>query len=138
MDKIHSSAHPRPAVQIGTEIPSLAKTAYMQIEENARNVIHTDEYAQKYGLRGALVPGSTLLSYVLEMLCNYFEDDWMRHGKIKVSFIGGGAVNGDALTARGKITAITPEGSRLILDLNIWLEKQDGDKILVGQASCIK
>jgi len=122
---------------VGREIPSLAKTAYMPIDPNTRNVIHTDDYAKEFGMRGALVGGSTLLSYVLEMLFAHFGRKWFEHGRIKVSFIGGGAVNGDLVTAHGLVTGAEPEdgGERLFLD--VWLENQNGDKVVVGQASCL-
>jgi hypothetical protein len=124
-------------INIGMEIPSLTKTAYMPIDPNTRNVIHTDDYARDFGMRGALVGGSTLLSYVVEMLYNYFGDSWFYHGKIKVSFVGGGAINGDIVTAHGQVSAVEPEagGDRVILD--VWLENQAQEKIVVGEASCI-
>jgi len=122
---------------IGAQIPSLTKTAYMPIDPNARNVIHTDNYASDVGMRGALIGGSTLLSYIVEMLYNYFDDSWMYHGKIKVSFIGGGAINGDVLTVYGQVVALEPEeaGDRIVLD--VWLENQMQDRVVVGQASCV-
>ncbi len=125
-------------VKIGDEIPSLTKTAFMTIEQDARNPIHTDDYAKRFGMRGALVGGSTLLSYILEMLYSYFGLNWFTYGKIKVSFIGGGAINGDIVTARGLINKIEPEeaGDRLILD--IWMERESQDKIVVGEATCIQ
>jgi len=125
------------SINVGQEIPSLVKTAYYPIDPNARNVIHTDDYAKEFGMRGALVGGSTLLSYVLEMLYDYFGQDWFSHGRINVSFIGGGAINGDELTAHGLVTDVQPEqaGARLLLD--VWLEKQNQEKVLVGQASCV-
>ncbi len=125
-------------INIGEEIPSLTKTAYMPIDPNTRNVIHTDDYAQDFGMRGALIGGSTLLSYILEMLYNYFGENWLYHGKIKVSFIGGGAINGDVVTAHGQVSAVEPEedGNRLILD--VWMDNQDGGKIAIGEASCIQ
>ena len=122
---------------VGQEIPRLTKTAFMPIKPDARNAIHTDDYAKKFGMRGALIGGSTLLSYALEMLFKTFGKNWFCHGRISTSFIGGGAINGDVLTARGVVTAVEPEqtGNRLMLD--IWLENQKQEKILVGHASCI-
>lgn len=124
-------------INIGTEIPTLTKTAYMPIDPNTRNVIHTDDYARDFGMRGALIGGSTLLSYVVEMLYNYFGDNWLYHGKIKVAFIGGGAINGDIVTAHGQVSAIEPEeaGDRIVLD--VWLENQGQGKVVIGEASCI-
>ena len=129
--------HAENFIGIEEEIPILNKTAYMPIDPQGRNAIHTDDYAKDFGMRGALIGGSTLLSYVLEMLYRYFGQDWLEHGKIKVSFIGGGAINGDTLTAHGLVTAMEPEGDGTRMTLDVWLEKQDQAKILVGQASCL-
>ncbi len=123
-------------VKAGEEILTLTKTAYMPIDPQGRNPIHTDDFAREHGMRGALIGGSTLLSYVLEILYNHFGPNWLYRGKIKVSFIGGGAVNGDVVTAHGRVTGVETEanGTRVMLD--VWLENQTGNKIVVGEASC--
>ena len=126
------------SIQVGEEIPGFIKTAYMPIEEDARNVIHTDDYAKEFGMRGALIGGSTLLSYVLEMLFNYFGEKWLYHGKIKVSYIGGGAINGDVVTSHGLVKAIEPENGNTRLTLEVWMENEKQAKIVVGEASCIR
>lgn len=125
-------------IKVGDEIPGLTKTAYMPIEPDARNPVHTDEYAQRMGLRGALIGGSTLLSYILEMLFNYFGEKWLYHGRINVNFIGGGAVNGDVVTAHGLVKAIENEEVGTRLKLDVWMENQTGARIVVGEASCIQ
>jgi acyl dehydratase len=127
----------RTPLKIGDTLPVLNKTAYAHVDPQARNIIHTDDFAREFGMRGALVPGSTLLSYVLEMLYNYFGESWLHHGRIKVSFIGGGAVNGDQLKAFGMVTEIewNAPGSRIHLDVH--LENQDQKRILLGTASCL-
>ena len=124
-------------LKIGDEIPTLTKNAYVPVAEVAWNPIHTDDYAREHGMRGALVPGSTLLSYVLEMLYNCFGERWLRHGKINVSFIGGGAINGDVLTAHGSVKSIDSEEAGVRATLDVWMVNQKGDKIVVGEASCI-
>ncbi len=124
--------------KVGEEIPGLTKTAYMPIDPDGRNPIHTDDYAREHGMRGALIGGSTLLSYVLEMLYNYFGQNWLYQGKISVSFIGGGAVNGDVVTAHGAITSTEQEEAGIRIHLDVWMENQMGDKIVVGTASCIQ
>jgi acyl dehydratase len=125
-------------VEIGMEIPILTKTAYNPIEEDARNPIHTDNYAKKFGMRGALVGGSTLLSYVLEMLYDYFGQNWLTLGRIKVNFIGGGAINGDVVTAHGTIRQKEAQENGTQVTLDVWLENQKNEKIVVGEAICIK
>jgi acyl dehydratase len=125
-------------VKVGGEIPGLTKTAYMPIDPQGRNPIHTDDFAREHGMRGALIGGSTLLSYVLEMLYNHFGQNWLYHGKIKVSFIGGGAVNGDVVTAHGRVTGVETEAGGTRVKLDVWLENQMGNKIVVGEASCLQ
>ena len=125
-------------IRPGEEIPTLTKTASMPINPNAINVIHTDDYAKKFGMRGALVGGSILLSYILEMLYNYFGKNWLSHGKINVSFTGGGAINGDVVIAHGLVASLEQEGTGTRLRLDIWMENQTGEKIVVGNASCLK
>ena len=124
--------------KVGEEIPSSIKTAYMPIDLQGRNPIHTDDYAREHGMRGALIGGSTLLSYVLEMLYNYFGEKWLSHGKINVSFIGGGALNGDVVTAHGLIKSAEQEEAGTRLHLDVWMDNQMGDNIVVGEASCIQ
>ena len=125
-------------IPVGEEIPNLVKTAHMPIRDDERNIIHTEDYAKEFGMRGALIGGSTLLSYVLEMLFNYFGENWLYHGKIKVSFIGGGAINGDVVTAHGLVTAKEAENGNTRLTLDVWMENQKQAKVVVGEASCIQ
>ena len=125
-------------IEIGMEIPALTKTAIYPIEEDARNPIHTNDYAKKYGMKGALVGGSTLLSYILEMLVDFFGQNWLTQGKIKVSFIGGGAINGDVVTAHGKIKQKEKQENGTLVTMDVWLENQKNENIVVGEASCIR
>lgn len=124
-------------VALGQEIPSLTRVARLKADPEALNPIHEDEYAKNYGLRGALVPGSALLACILEMLFLYFGPNWLYHGRIRASFIGGGAIGGDVLTARGLVTGKTQEEAGARVELDVWLENQNREKIVVGQASCI-
>lgn len=123
---------------IGKEIPSLTKKAYAHIDPQARNPIHTDDFARERGMRGALVGGSILLGYILEMLYDYFSEKWLSQGKIKVSFISGGAVNGDTVIAHGMVKSVEKEAAGDRVTLDVWLDNQTtGNKIVVGEASCI-
>lgn len=123
---------------IGEEIPTLTKKAYAHIDPQARNPIHTNDFARERGMRGALVGGSILLGYVMEMLYNYFGEKWLEHGKIKVSFIGGGALNDDTVVAHGVFKTIEQEAAGEKVTLEVWLDNQStGNKIIVGEANCI-
>ncbi len=60
------------------------------------------------------------------------------HLRIKTSFIGGGAINGDVITTHGLVKKLEPEDTGTRLKLDIWMENQNQDKIVVGEASCIQ
>jgi hypothetical protein len=44
----------------------------------------------------------------------------------------------DQVTSRGNVTALTPEGARRRAQLQVWCEKPDGTKVVVGSASAVK
>jgi hypothetical protein len=125
-------------IKIGDEIPSLTKTATMRDWTGESSRIHEDSYAKKVGLRGAILGGSILYSYLVEMLYGYFGDMWFNHGEASVSFIGGGVIAGDRVIMKGVIKDKKPEdfGTRLFLD--IWMDNEtNGKKAVVGTASCL-
>jgi len=124
--------------KLGNEIPPLTKIALTPIKPAEANPIHTDEYARQLGMRGALVGGLMLLSYILEMLYSFFGVKWFYYGKINVSFIGGGAINGDSVIAHGTLISFEQESDGTRLYLDVWMENQAGEKIVVGKASCVK
>ena len=123
--------------EAGMMIPPLEKIAHMPEFDYEITAMHDDEYARKRGFRGNLVGGGFLIGYVLQMLYNYFGAEWMKCGKIDVSFIGGGAISGDRLEATGMIVEKVEAGSGQRLFLDLWLDNHtSGKKILVGKASC--
>jgi len=124
-------------IELGQEIPRLTRIVRLTADPEGLNPIHQEEYAKQFGLRGALVPGATLLACLLEMLLRFFGANWLYHGRIKTSFIGGGAISGDMLTAAGRVTGKIPVENGTRIELDVWLENQRQEKIVVGQASCV-
>jgi acyl dehydratase len=125
-------------VKIGDEIPSLTKTATMREWTGESSRIHEDSYAKKIGMRGAILGGSILYSYLVEMLFGYFGDNWFNHGEASVSFIGGGVIAGDKVIMKGVIKDKKPEDSGTRLSLDIWMENETNrKKAVVGTASCL-
>ena len=125
-------------VEIGQEIPIITRVVKMPDNTDNLNPVHSDEYARNLGLRGALVGGSTLLSFMLEMMLGHFGHNWLTHGKIKVSYIGGGAIEGDVLKVHALVKDIKEEDRSRRVFLELWLENQMQEKILVGEASCLE
>ncbi len=124
-------------VTIGFNILSHQKTAHAPLYEDEVTTMHDDKHAQKRGFRGNLVGGGFLLGYTLQMLYKFFDAEWMKHGAIEVSYIGGGAIDGDEIEGNGVITDKIEEDSGVRLFLDVWIDNTtSGKKILVGKASC--
>jgi acyl dehydratase len=102
-----------------------------------RKNYHNDvEEARKLGFPDIVVQGMMPLCFVSEMMTNRFGEGWFAGGRMKVNLVNV-VWRGDQLTARGLVREITPEGSRRRSRLDVWCEKEDGTKVVVGSASAV-
>jgi len=125
---------------VGSEIPSLTKVAYQSTLHNQvflADSIHNADYARSHGYAGPLVSGYVLNEYMSEMLVNFFGPGWLRGGRVSLAFIDGGVQEGDRVTCRGTVVEMIDEESGIRLNLDIWMEKGQGIKAVVGKASGI-
>jgi len=126
---------------IGQELPSLRKEISIDRMRlyaawGNRN-IHTDwDVAAKAGLPAPLAPGMMLYDYVSEMLTNFFGQEWLKGGKLSVSFIHY-VVPGEVITTKGTIREKMPEDNALRMNVEIWCENQRGERVAVGTASSL-
>lgn len=99
--------------------------------------IHAEEDAGKEkGLGGALVQGGQLVAYLNQMMTNNFGEGCLRGGDIAISFIKP-VRPGDVITTKGIVQEIRPEGARIRIMCEVWLENQNGEKTTVGTASVL-
>lgn len=98
--------------------------------------IHDDARAKRLGFKGALVPGVTSLAYVMEMLMNFFGEDWMISGEINLTFINP-LYEGERVTARAIVRDKKVENEGVKLFLEVWAENDEGLKVAGGMASCL-
>jgi acyl dehydratase len=102
-----------------------------------RKSYHNDvEEARKLGFPDIVVQGMMPLCFVSEMMTNRFGEGWFAGGRMNVNLVNV-VWRGDCLTIRGIIREMTPEGSRWRAQLQVWCEKSDGTKVVVGTASAI-
>jgi hypothetical protein len=123
---------------LGSEIPPLIKIAWQRaLHEKTflSDSIHDDQYTRSQGYAGPLVSGYILNEYMSQMLLDFFGPYWLRGGVISQDFINGGVQEGDRLVGHGRIIGMSEEDSGIRLNLDIWMEKGPGTKILIGQAS---
>lgn len=66
------------------------------IAATSNNRVHSDEFAQEMGYRGALVPGSTVFSYLEPVIAEAFGGRWHEAGAAFVQFKGA-VYDGDEL-----------------------------------------
>ncbi|MEE4281060.1 MAG: hypothetical protein V2I41_03890 [Pseudomonadales bacterium] len=55
--------------------------------EDSENRIHSDEIAQKFGFRGALVPGVAVYGYMTHPLVEKFGEDWLARANIQLRLL---------------------------------------------------
>jgi acyl dehydratase len=99
---------------------------------------HNDvEEARKLGFPDIVVQGMMPLCFLSEMMTERFGPGWLRGGRMSVNLVNV-LWQTDAVTCRGRVAARTAEGSRQRAHLQVWCEKDDGTKVVVGTASAVE
>lgn len=101
-----------------------------------RNYHNDREEARKLGFPDVVVQGTLSTVFISEMLTNRFGLGWLAGGRMSLNLINV-LWGGEAVTARGAVRAITPEGRRRRAHLDVWTEKDDGTKTIAGTASAL-
>ena len=123
----------------GYEMPSLTKKPtnmqlfmFSAITWNRHLIHYNREFAQSDGLPDVATHRALIGNFLAQMLTNWLGEA----GKItKVEWsVRGNAVPGDSLTCRGKVIRKHAEGSRKLVECEIWVENQKGDTIAPGKA----
>jgi len=99
---------------------------------------HTDrEQARKLGFPNIVVQGMMSTCFVSRVMQEAFGAGWLTGGKMSVKLTNVLWVD-ETVTARGKIREETPEGTRTRVHCDVWVEKDDGTRIALGDASATK
>jgi acyl dehydratase len=99
--------------------------------------IHTDEYAQKYGLKGGIAEGEIVFEMaLLETLINFFGESFFTSGVVEGKFTAPVYV-GDTVTGKAKVREKVADDSGIRLILDFQVEKEDGSLAITGTASAL-
>jgi acyl dehydratase len=99
---------------------------------------HTDrEMAQALGFPDIVVQGMLSICFVSELMTRAFGIGWHLAGKLDVRLVNVVWVE-DVLTTRGKLREEVAEGGKRRAILDVWCEKADGTKTLIGSASALR
>lgn len=99
---------------------------------------HTDrEMAQAMGFPDVVVQGMMSVCFLSELMTRNFGLGWVCGGKLLVNLVNVVWPN-DSLRVCGTIREEVHEGSRTRLHCDVWCEKSDGVKTIVGGASALR
>ncbi len=99
---------------------------------------HTDRaMAQALGFPDIVVQGMLSVCFVAELMTHAFGVGWLLAGKLDVRLVNVVWVD-DVVTTRGKVREEVAEGGRRRVHLDVWCEKADGTKTIVGTASALR
>jgi acyl dehydratase len=125
----------------GPALPSLEKTitiAMCQAFSGPHRSYHTDrEMAQALGFPDIVVQGMMSVCFLSELMTRHFGAGWFCGGKLAASLVNVVWPN-DRLIVRGKVREEVPEGAQTRVHVDVWCEKPDGVKTIVGTASALR
>jgi acyl dehydratase len=99
---------------------------------------HTDrEQARKLGFPNIVVQGMMSTCFVSQLMQDAFGEGWGAGGKASLKLVNVLWVD-ESVTARGRIREELREGTRSRVHCDVWVEKDDGTRILVGTASALR
>lgn len=127
-------------LRVGFEIPPLQRKTGFQnwnrfaaVNDEFVDIHMDDEAGKKAGYAGAFGMGRLQNAYLHLVL-----DEWLEHQhrivKVGAQFRAPN-LKGMVLTARGKITAVRPDGDQTLVDLDVWMEDEEGKVMAPGTAT---
>ena len=123
----------------GTQLPELRVRAQNVQARSGRaeeENIHDDATAQRLGFQRGFVAFGQSLGWMSRMLVGYFGLSYYETGRFECRFRAP-IFDDDDVSVRGEITERVeePGGVRLVCD--VWIEKEDGTRAVVGTASAL-
>jgi acyl dehydratase len=98
---------------------------------------HTDkEQAAKLGFPNVVVQGMMSTCFVSQVMHDHFGMGWLEGGRMDVKLVNVLWVD-ETVTARAKVKEEAREGTRTRVHCEVWVDKEDGTRILAGEASAL-
>ncbi len=99
---------------------------------------HTDpEEARKLGFPTIVVQGMMTTCFVSQVMLNRFGEGFLSGGRMDLKLTNVLWVD-ERVTAYGKERETTSEGTLSRVHCDVWVEKEDGTRILIGEASALE
>jgi len=125
----------------GERLTPLARTVSdemcMAFSGPMKNYHNDRQEAQNLGFPDIVVQGMLPICFLSELLAGQFGAGWPAGGKMDVRLVNV-LWGGESVTANAEITGETPEADATRIHMDVWLEKPDGTKVIVGTASAVR
>ncbi len=130
-------------VNVGEEIPSisigpLSHTMFLFIASSHHDWYpghHDVEYARDQGLPDIFMNATWQQALLARVLCEWAGANCLPR-RIKYR-MGRPIVRYDTVKARGVVTGKRVENGEHLVDLDVWLDKQDAEKVTTGNATVV-
>jgi acyl dehydratase len=136
-----------PSYAVGTELSPVRKplteqqiidfefsSATMMDRELLKNLHNDPERARESGLARPIASAMMSVSFLNQLLIGEFADRWTHGGRLAVNFIRS-LHAGDEAVVRATVTGLERRGESIDLELDIWCENQDGERVTTGTAA---
>jgi acyl dehydratase len=135
LDQLHADVRPGTPVVGGRKEVDQAQMSIFSNVQAFWHTIHTDlEAARRAGLPGTLAQGLMESLYLSEFGTQLFGASWFTSGWMLTSYLQP-VYAGDVLDARGVVIDRRPSPAGVEIELETWLENQDGKRPAVGWIS---
>ena len=99
---------------------------------------HTDaEQARKLGFPNIVVQGMMSTCFAAQLMLDAFGRGFLEGGRMSLKLTNVLWVD-EAVTARARVRERSAEGTRTRVHCDVWLDKDDGTRILLGDASALE
>jgi acyl dehydratase len=99
---------------------------------------HTDrDEAKKLGFPNIVVQGMMSTCFVSQVMQDHFGLGWLEGGRMSVKLTNVLWVD-ETVTTHAKVREETLEGTRTRVHCDVWVEKTDGTRVILGSASAIR
>jgi acyl dehydratase len=99
---------------------------------------HTDaEEARKLGFPNIVVQGMMSTCFVSQVMQDHFGMGWLAGGRMSVKLTNVLWVD-ETVMARAKLRESVAEGTLSRVHCDVWVEKRDGTRVLLGTASAVQ
>ena len=102
-----------------------------------KNYHNDDEEAKKLGFPEIVVQGMMPICFLSELMTRRFGEGWFAGGRMDVRLVNVLWGSDGGVVCRGVVREHTAEGARRRARCEVWAEKRDGTKIIVGTASAV-